>query len=188
MTSRHSWPEPDRQIHRRERIRFAGDSRHAGDQAADRQLAALAARLSQELGVAVAAVRVTSGNELVLSGTADRATQSLRQVVMRGPAVRKRHASTLQRQCAAAQITLALDLRRDSEAGKLVRQTAQAKRKTTKEVERWCKACVGADTATIRHVSNRGQLVLTGRHRALTLDLIERSSAGRMSSTTTHDR
>src|SRR4030066_1821446 len=37
-----------------------------GSQTADRQLAALAARLSQELGVAVSAVRVTSGNELGL--------------------------------------------------------------------------------------------------------------------------
>ena len=147
-----------------------------GDQAADRQLAALAARLSQELGVAVAAVRVTSGNELVLSVDRDRATQSLRQVVMRDPAVRKAaRVDSPKTVLPAAQITLALDLRRDSEAGKLVRQTAQAKRKTTKEVEALvAKLCVGADPQPSGHVSNRGQLVLTVDIAALTLDLIER--------------
>lgn len=147
-----------------------------GDQAADRELAALAARLSQELGVAVAAVRVTSGNELVLSVDRDRAMQSLSQVVTRDPAVRKAtRIDPPKTVLPAAQIALALDLRHDSEAGKLVRQTAQAKRKTTKEIAALvAKLCVGADPQPSGHVSNHGQLVLTIDIAALTLDLVER--------------
>jgi hypothetical protein len=147
-----------------------------GDSTADQQLAALAARLSQELGVAVATVRVTSGNELVLSVDRDRVIQSLRQVVTRDPAVRKAtRVDPPKTVLPAAQIVLALDLRRDSDAGKLVRQTAQAKRKTTKEVEALVtKLCVGADPQPSGHVSNRGQLVLTIDIAALTLDLVER--------------
>jgi len=95
---------------------------------------------------------------------------------MRDPAVRKAaRVDSPKTVLPAAQITLALDLRRDSEAGKLVRQTAQAKRKTTKEVEALvAKLCVGADPQPSGHVSNRGQLVLTVDIAALTLDLIER--------------
>jgi hypothetical protein len=147
-----------------------------GDQAADRQLAALATRLSQELGVALATVRVTSGNELVLSLDREQVMQSLRQVVTRDPAVRKAtRIDSPKTVLPAAQIALALDLRRDSEAGKLVRQTAQAKRKTTKEVEVLvAKLCVGADPQPSGYVSNRGQLVLTIDIAALTLDLVER--------------
>jgi hypothetical protein len=147
-----------------------------GGQDADRQLAALAARLSQELGVALAAVRVTSGNELVLSVDRERVMQSLRQVVTRDPQVRKAtRIDSPKTVLPAAQIALALDLRRDSDAGKLVRQTAQAKRKTTKEVEALvAKLCVGTDPQPSGYVGNRGQLVLTIDIAALTLDLIER--------------
>ena len=147
-----------------------------GDSTADQQLAALAARLSQELGVAVAAVRVTSGNELVLSVDRDRAVQSLSQVVKRDPAVRKAtRIDSPKTVLPATQIALALDLRRESDAGKLVRQTAQARRKTTKEIETLVKKlCVGADPQPSGHVSNRGQLVLTIDIAALTLDLVER--------------
>jgi hypothetical protein len=147
-----------------------------GDQAADRQLVALAARLSQELGVVLAAVRVTSGRELVLSVDRDRVLQSLSQVVTRDPAVRKAtRIDSPKTVLPAVQIALALDLHRDSEAGRRVRQTAQAGRKTTKEIEALvAKLCVGADPQPSGHVSNRGQLVLTIDVAALTLDLIKR--------------
>ena len=147
-----------------------------GDQAADRQLAALAARLSQELGVAVTAVRVTSGNELVLSVDRDQLAQSLRQVVTRDPAVRAAtRIDPPKTVLPAAQLALALDLRRDSEAGRLVRRTARAGQQTSNEIEAQVKKlCVGADPQPSGRVSNRGQLVLTIDIAKLTLELIER--------------
>lgn len=147
-----------------------------GGQAADRQLAALAARLSRELGVAIAAVRVTSGNELVLSIDRDRLAQSLRQVLTRDPAVRAAtRVDPPKTVLPAAQIALALDLRRDSEAGSLVRRTTHAGRQTSNEIEALVKKLsVGAHPQPSGHVSNRGQLVLTIDIAALTLDLIER--------------
>ena len=147
-----------------------------GDQAADRQLAALAARLSQELGVAIAAVRVTSGNELVLSVDRDQLARSLRQVVTRDPAVRAAtRIDPPKTVLPAAEIALALDLRRDSEADRQVRRSARAGKQTSKEIEALVKKlCVGADPQPSGGVSNRGQLVLTIDIAALTLDLIER--------------
>ncbi len=147
-----------------------------GGQAADRQLAALATRLSRELGVAVAAVRVTSGNELVLSINRDQLAQSLRRVVTRDPAVRAAtRIDPPKTVLPAAQIALALDLRRDSEAGSLVRRTTQAGKQTSNEIEALVKKLsVGARPQPTGHVSNRGQLVLTVDITALTLDLIER--------------
>jgi len=147
-----------------------------GDQAANRQLAALAARLSQELGVAIAAVRVTSGNELVLSVDRDQLARSLRQVVTRDPAVRAAtRIDPPKTVLPAAEITLALDLRRDSEADRQVRRSARAGKQTSKEIEALVKKlCVGADPQPSGGVSNRGQLVLTIDIAALTLDLIER--------------
>ena len=147
-----------------------------GDQAAHRQLATLAARLSQELGVAIAAVRVTSGNELVLSVDRDRLAQSLRQVVTSDPAV---HAVTRidppKTVLPAAQLALALDLRRDSEADRLVRRTARAGKQTSNEIEALVKKlCAGAVPQPSGRVSNRGQLVLTIDIAKLTLELIER--------------
>lgn len=147
-----------------------------GDQAADRQLAALATRLSQELGVAIAAVRVTSGNELVLSVDRDRLAQSLRQVVTRVPAVRAAtRIDPPKTVLPAAQLALALDLRRDSEAGRLVRRAARAGQQTSNEIEALVKKlCAGAVPQPSGRVVNRGQLVLTIDIAALTLDLIER--------------
>jgi hypothetical protein len=144
-----------------------------GGQAADRQLAALAVRLSRELGVAISAVRVTSGNELVLSINRDQLAQSLRQVVTRDPAVRAAtRIDSPKTVLPAAEIALALDLRRDSEAGNLVRRTGK---QTSNEIEALVKKLsVGADPQPSGHVSNRGQLVLTIDIAALTLDLIER--------------
>ncbi len=147
-----------------------------GGQAADRQLAALATRLSRELGVAVAAVRVTSGNELVLSINRDRLVQSLRQVVTRDPAVRAAtRIDPPKTVLPAAQIALALDLRRDSEAGSLVRRTTQAGKQTSNEIEALVrKLSVGTRPQPSGRVSDRGQLILTIDIAALTLDLIER--------------
>ena len=147
-----------------------------GDQAADRQLAALAARLSQELGVAATAVRVTSGNELVLSVDRDQLAQSLRQVVTRDPAVRAAtRIDPPKTVLPAAQLALALDLRRDSEAGRLVRRAGRRGAQTSNEIETLVKKlCVGADPQPSGRVSNRGQLVLTIDIAKLTLELIER--------------
>ncbi len=147
-----------------------------GGQAADRQLAALAARLSRELGVAISAVRVTSGNELVLSVNRDRLTQSLKQVVTRDPAVRAvTRIDPPKTVLPASEIALALDLRGDSEAGSLVRRTTQAGKQASNEIETLVKKLsVGARPQPSGHVSNRGQLVLTIDITALTLDLIER--------------
>jgi hypothetical protein len=147
-----------------------------GDQAADQQLAALAARLSQELGVTVAAVRVTSGNELVLSVDRDQLAQSLRQAVARDPAVRAAtRIDPPKTVLPAAQLTLALDLRRDSEAGRLVRRTARAGQQTSNEIDALVKKlCVGAVPQPSGRVGNRNQLVLTIDIAALTLDLVER--------------
>jgi carboxylesterase type B len=147
-----------------------------GDQTADRQLAALAARLSQELGVTVAAVRVTSGNELVLSVDRDRLAQSLKQVVTRDPAVRAAtRIDPPKTVLPAAQLALALDLRRDSEAGRLVRRTARAGQQTSNEIEALVKKlCAGAVPQPSGRVGNRNQLVLTIDIAALTLDLVER--------------
>lgn len=146
-----------------------------GDQAAHRQLATLAARLSQELGVAVAAVRMTSGNELVLSVNRDQLEQSLRQVVTRDPAVRAAtRIDPPKTVLPAAQLALALDLRRDSEAGRLVRRTARAGPQSSNEIEALVKQlCAGAVPQPSGRVSNRGQLVLTIDIAALTLDLVE---------------
>jgi hypothetical protein len=147
-----------------------------GSQTADRQLAALAARLSQELGVPIAAVRVTSGNELVLSVDRDQLAQSLKQVVTRDPAVRAAiRIDPPKTVLPAAEITLALDLRRDSEAGRLAHRTARAGQQTSNEVETLVKKlCVGAVPQPSGRVGNRGQLVLTIDIAALTLDLVER--------------
>ncbi len=147
-----------------------------GGLTADRQLAALAARLSRELGVAVAAVRVTSGNELVLSVDRNRLAQSLRQVVTRDPAVRAAtRIDPPKTVLPAAQLALALDLRRDSEAGGLVHRTALAGKQTSTEIEALVKKlCAGAVPQPSGRVGNRGQLVLTIDIAALTLDLIER--------------
>ena len=147
-----------------------------GGLTADRQLAALAARLSRELGVAVAAVRVTSGNELVLSVDRNRLAQSLRQVVTRDPAVRAAtRIDPPKTVLPAAELALALDLRRDSEAGRLVRRTARAGQQTSTEIEALVKKlCAGAVPQPSGRVGNRGQLVLTIDIAALTLDLIER--------------
>jgi len=147
-----------------------------GSQTADRQLAALAARLSQELGVAVSAVRVTSGNELVLSVDRDQLAQSLRRVVTRDPAVRAAtRIDPPKTVLPAAQLALALDLRRDSEADRLVRRTARAGKQTSNEIEALVKKlCAGAVPQPSGRVSNRGQLVLTIDIAKLTLELIER--------------
>jgi len=147
-----------------------------GDQTADRQLAALAARLSQELGVAIAAVRVTSGNELVLGVDRDQLAQSLRQVVMRDLAVRAAtRIDPPKTVLPAAEIALALDLRRDSEAGRQVHSSARAGRQASNEIEALVKKlCIGADPQPSGRVSKRGQLVLSIDIAALTLDLVER--------------
>jgi hypothetical protein len=147
-----------------------------GDQTADRQLAALATSLSQELGVAVSAMRVTSGNELVLSVDRDQLAQSLRQVVTRDPAVRAAtRIDPPKTVLPAAQIALALDLRRDSEAGRQVRRSARAGQQTSNEMEALVKKlCVGAVPQPSGRINNRGQLVLTIDIAALTLDLVER--------------
>ncbi len=147
-----------------------------GDPAADRQLAALATRLSRELGVAVAAVRVTSGNELVLSVDRDQLAQALRRIVTRDPAVRTaKRVDPPKTVLPAAQLGLALDLRRDSEAGKLVRRSARAGRQTSNEIEALVKKLsVGADPQPSGRVTDRGQLVLSIDVAALTLNLVER--------------
>lgn len=147
-----------------------------GDQAADQQLAALAARLSQELGVTVAPVRVTSGNELVLSVDRDRLAQSLRQVVTRDPAVRAAtRIDPPKTVLPAAEIALALDLHHDSEAGRQVHRSARAGKQTSNEIEALVKKlCAGADPQPTGRVSNRGQLVLSIDIVTLTLDLVER--------------
>jgi hypothetical protein len=147
-----------------------------GDPNADRQLAALATRLSQELGVAIVAVRVTSGSELVLSVDRDRLANSLTQVVTRDPAVRQvTRVDPPKTVLPAPQIALALDLRRDSEAGRMVRRTTRAGKQTSKEIEALVKKlCVGADPQPSGRVNDRGQLVLAIDVAALTLELVER--------------
>lgn len=145
-------------------------------QTADRQLAALAARLSQELGVAVVAVRVTSGSELVLSVDRDQMTQSLRQLVTRDMTVRKAtRIDSSKTVLPAAQIALVLDLRPDSESDRLVRRTANAGRQTSSEIEVLVKKlCVGAVPQPSGRVSNNSQLVLTIDIAAFTRVLLER--------------
>lgn len=146
-----------------------------GDQAADRELTAFAARLSRELGTALVVARVTSGNELVLSVNRDQVAQALGEEVKRSPVVRAvTRTDPPKTALPTAEIALALDLRRDSDAWQLVRRTARAGKQTSNEIEALVKKlCVGVDPQPSGRVSNR-QLVLSVDVAALTLDLVER--------------
>lgn len=146
------------------------------DPAVDRELAAFATRLSRELGAALTVARVTSGNELVLSVNRDQVAQALGEAVKRDPAVRTvTRVDPPEAVLPAAQIALALDLRRDSDAGRLVRRAMRSGKQTSNEIEALVKRlCVGVDPQPSGRVSHRGQLVLSVDIAALTLDLVER--------------
>jgi len=147
-----------------------------GDKTVDRELTVFAARLSMELGAALIVARVTSGNELVLSVNREQVVQSLRQAVTRDPAVRSATRTDPPKTVLpATRIALALDLRRDSDAGRLVSRSAGARSETSKEIETLVnKLCLGVYPQPTGRVSNRGQLILTIDIAALTLDLVER--------------
>lgn len=147
-----------------------------GDRTADRELAAFAARLARELGTALVVARVTSGNELVLSVNRDQVAQALAEVVKRDPAVRAvTRADPPKTVLPTTQIALALDLRRDSDAGRLVRRSVRIGRQTGSEIDALVKKlCVGVDPPPSGRVDKRSQLVLGVDIAALTLDLVER--------------
>jgi hypothetical protein len=137
---------------------------------------AFAARLSNELGVALAAARVTSGRELVLSVDRDRLAQSLMQQVRRDPAVRGIAPVVAPKSILpAAQLAFVVELKADSEAQQQVRQAAQTGRRTTPEVGKLVDR-LAADLypRPAGHVNERGELALTVDIAALTRELVER--------------
>jgi porphobilinogen deaminase len=75
----------------------------------------------------------------------------------------------------AAQVALAVELRRGSEAEKQVSAAAQAGRRTTPEVAALvARLAAGARPPLAGHVTERGQLILTVDMAALTRDLVDR--------------
>jgi hypothetical protein len=139
-------------------------------------VAAVAARLSNELGVALAAARVTSGRELVLSVDREQLAQTLMQRAKRDPAVRSiAPVAAPKTILPAAQLGFVVELKPATEAQRQVREAAQAGRRTTPEVDKLV-ARLGADLypQPRGEVSDRGELVLAVDIAALTRDLVER--------------
>lgn len=140
------------------------------------EITAIATRLSAELGVALAAARVTSGRELVLSIDRERLARTLRQRLKRDPAVGDvtplEPPKTVR---PAAQLAFVVDLAADSEARRQVEQAVRAGRRTTPEVNSLvARLTANAYPKPTGHVSARGELILTVDVAALTRELIER--------------
>jgi hypothetical protein len=137
---------------------------------------AVATRLSDELGVALVAARVTSGRELVLSVDRDRLTQTLTQRVKRDAAVRGITPVAAPKAIwPAVQLASVVELKADSEAQRQVQQAAQAGRRTTPEVGKLVARLVSdLYPQPTGHVNERGQLVLMVDIAELTRELVER--------------
>lgn len=137
--------------------------------------AAIAERLSAELGIALAAVRVTSGRELVLSIDRERIFVALEQSARRDAAVRHvMRVSPPDTVLASPQLTIVVDFQPGSEPAGLLRRAGE-KRVSADELQalvaRLARGVKPLPTGTPKE---SGRLALTVDVVALTRDLVGR--------------
>jgi len=113
---------------------------------------------------------------LVLSVDRERLVKSLTAAVRRDPSVRAvNRVDAPKTVLPAARLELALDLRRDSEAGQLVYRSKQAGKPTGREIDALVqRLCAGFDPLPSGRVIERDRLNLVIDVAMLTLELIDR--------------
>lgn len=132
--------------------------------------------LSAELGVALVPIRVTSGQELVLSIERSKLARALQQQVARDPAV---HTVSLVASAnallPATEINFTVDFAEHSASKQAVLQAAQARLQTSSEIRRLVARLVsGIYPQPAGRIDSHGQFILTVDVAALTRDLVTR--------------
>ena len=136
----------------------------------------MAERLSTEMGIALVPIRITSGQELVLSFERRKLAHALQQHVAQDPAVQKVSiAAGMNALLPAAEIVFRVDFAAHSAAQEVVRQAAQKRRRTSSEIRRLvARLAAGAYPQPVGQVDTDGQLILTINVEALTRDVVKR--------------
>ena len=132
--------------------------------------------MSVELGTSLTAERVTSGRELVVSVDRQQLLARLARHVQRDPAVKGAHPRVEPKTVLPpAEIALVVQCMPGSDAHQLLRRSAQAGKRTSREIDALAaRVSVGADPQPAGRVNERGELILALDIGALTQQLVER--------------
>lgn len=136
-------------------------------------LQTLARQLSAELGVTLSALRVTSGQELVLGIDRAQLARTVKDRLAREPAVQSatvtEHAKTL---LPAAELAVSVKLSANSAAARQVQRDRQAGQRTSPGLEKLVtQLCSGVYPQPGGHIDDKGNLILTLDIAELTRDL-----------------